>query len=139
MNPQANNGQDQGKSQSQGSAPKGQQVSSETAKGQGLSNLAYNLITMLAKKAKGAEAYEAYLEDARASNSPECVALIEKIKQDDLRHIEELKGHMIAALTGGDMPGGQAGRSGQAGQSDKTASQSSRDEDSIKAQSQGRH
>jgi hypothetical protein len=152
MNPQSNSGQDQGRnqdqsgSQSQSSQNQGSQSQSsqnqgpqsqggsqgrtqgqgQTAQGRGLSDLAYNLVTMLAKKAKAAEVYDQYLEDARAANSQDCVRLIQQIQQDDLRHIEELKGHVIAALSGGQMPSAK-GPSG------------AQDDESFKARGQGRH
>lgn len=81
----------------------------------GLSNLAYNLVTILENKAKAAHAYETYKEDARQEGSPDCVALIERIHQDDLRHIDELKQYVASVLAGGKL--GAQNNPGESGQS----------------------
>lgn len=66
----------------------------------GLSDLEFNLVTVLANKAKGSRAYQTYVADARKANSSECAELLERIWRDDLRHIDELKQHVAAVLTG---------------------------------------
>lgn len=79
------------------------QSAKDTKQMPGLSDNAYNLITILENKAKGVRAYETYRSDAQREGSPDCAALIERIYQDDLRHIEELKQHVSAVLLGGKM------------------------------------
>lgn len=64
----------------------------------GLSDLAYDLVTVLSNKAKGARAYEAYIEDARRANATECAQLLERLWKEDQRQIEELKQHIEVVL-----------------------------------------
>lgn len=66
----------------------------------GLTDLAYNLITILENKAKATRAYEQYIQDAQKANSPDCAELMQRIQQDDLRHIDELKQHVSVVLKG---------------------------------------
>ena len=79
----------------------------------GLNNNAYNLVTILENKAKAVRAYDAYKEDAEQEGSPDCAALIERIQQDDLRHIEELKQHVPIVLGGGKMNAQQSAGSAE--------------------------
>jgi hypothetical protein len=71
--------------------------------GAGLSDLQYNLVTILKHKAEAVRAYETYRADAQQAESPGCAELIERIHQDDLRHIEELKQHVMTVLQGATM------------------------------------
>lgn len=71
----------------------------------GLTDLAYNLVTILENKAKATRAYEQYIQDAKKANSPDCAALMQRIQQDDLRHIDELKQHVSVVLEGRTMGG----------------------------------
>lgn len=66
----------------------------------GLTDLAYNLVTILEHKAKASRAYEQYIKDAQKANSPDCAALMQRIKEDDMRHIDELKQHVTGVLAG---------------------------------------
>ena len=57
-----------------------------------LCNCSYDLIAMLHKKSRALEAYESF---ARAfSDDKELSEMLETFKMDEVRHIEELKGHL---------------------------------------------
>lgn len=71
----------------------------------GLNDLTYNLVTVLQKKAKAVRAYETYIADAQKAGSEDCAKLLQRIHEDDLRHIEELKRHVAIAFSGMDTQG----------------------------------
>jgi bacterioferritin (cytochrome b1) len=64
-----------------------------------LDNLTYDLITILHEKSKGLEAYERYLRDAQQDS--ELRSLLEQIRQDDQRHIQQLEQHLQRSLSRG--------------------------------------
>jgi hypothetical protein len=69
-----------------------------------VSNLMYDWLTVLQNKAEGVSAYEKYLKDAEAENATECVAMLKKLHEQDVRMLEEIKNHvfgMIAKKHGG--------------------------------------
>jgi len=70
----------------------------------GLSDLAYDWITLVQNKAQALQAYDKYIEDARKAGSQECVELFQRIHEDDKRHLEEAKRHLMMVL-GGQMGG----------------------------------
>ena len=80
-----------------------------------LEDLAYDLITVLHEKAKGLEAIDRYVEDAKGDE--EARELFERIRDADEEQIEEIK-RVVARclgtdgderLTQGSAPGAQAG------------------------------
>jgi rubrerythrin len=66
----------------------------------GLSDLAYDWVTVVQNKAQALKAYDAYIEDARKAGSQECVELFQRIHADDMRHLEEAKQHLQMVLSG---------------------------------------
>lgn len=60
----------------------------------GLSDLVFDWVTIVQKKAKAVNAYKKYIDDAHAAGSEECARSLEQIRQDDLRHLEEAKRHL---------------------------------------------
>jgi hypothetical protein len=62
-----------------------------------LDNLTYDLITILHEKSKGLEAYDRYLQDAAQDN--EVRSVLEQIRQDDQRHIQQLQQHLQRCLS----------------------------------------
>ncbi len=54
-----------------------------------LSNMQFDVITLIANKSKALEAYDKYIRDCKPRQ--ELVEVIERIKSDDTRHIVELK------------------------------------------------
>jgi len=63
----------------------------------GLDDLSYDLVTILHQKSKGMEAYEKYSRDAQSD--PEVMQLLNQIRDQDLRAIEQLKS-CVARLLG---------------------------------------
>jgi len=45
-------------------------------------------------------AYDQYIQDAEAANSPECAAYFRKVHDADKAHLAEAKEHLVAVLQG---------------------------------------
>ncbi len=56
-----------------------------------LSNLNYDLLTVLQNKLEAVAAYELYLKDCQESGDKECQQLVASLKHDDERHVELLR------------------------------------------------
>ncbi|TFY98609.1 hypothetical protein [Ramlibacter rhizophilus] len=65
-----------------------------------LSDLAYDWITLMQNKAQALVAYDQYIKDAQAANSPECEAFFRKVHDADKAQLEEAKQHLVAVLQG---------------------------------------
>jgi hypothetical protein len=65
-----------------------------------LSDLAYDWITLIQNKAQALIAYDQYIKDAEAANSPECAAFFRKVHDTDKAQLAEAKQHLIAVLQG---------------------------------------
>ncbi len=59
-----------------------------------LSNLNYDLLTVLQNKLEAVAAYEVYLKDCEKSGNKECQQLVAELKRDDEGHIERLRGEL---------------------------------------------
>ncbi|MGZ3599679.1 MAG: hypothetical protein ACXWQR_15075 [Ktedonobacterales bacterium] len=59
-----------------------------------LSNLNYDLLTVLQNKLEAVAAYEVYLKDCEKSGDQQCQQLVAELKRDDERHIERLRGEL---------------------------------------------
>lgn len=59
-----------------------------------LSNLNYDLLTVLQNKLEAVAAYEVYLKDCQKSGNTECQQLVSELKRDDERHIERLRAEL---------------------------------------------
>lgn len=55
-----------------------------------LSNLNYDVITVLQSKLEAIEAYKQYAKDAEAARDDACQRLFEEIQHEDERHVEQL-------------------------------------------------
>lgn len=66
----------------------------KTAEHVPLSNLNYDLLTVLQNKLEAVAAYEVYLKDCQKSGNKECQQLVAELKRDDERHIERLRGEL---------------------------------------------
>jgi hypothetical protein len=60
-----------------------------------MDNLTYNVVTILHEKSKGLEAFDRYMQDARGD---ELEDLLEEIRDQDERAIEELQDHLHRLL-----------------------------------------
>jgi hypothetical protein len=65
-----------------------------------LSDLAYDWITLMQNKAQALIAYDQYIKDAEAANSPECAAFFRKVHDSDKAQLAEAKQHLVAVLQG---------------------------------------
>lgn len=68
-----------------------------------LSNLEYDLLTVLQNKAEASKAYETYIQDAQASDSQPCVQLFQKLQQADAEYIQEIRHHLQEVMQHGKM------------------------------------
>jgi hypothetical protein len=81
-------------------AQKGTTMQEKSADPHPLSDLAYDWITLMQNKAQALLAYDQYIKDAEAANSPECVAFFRKVHDTDKAQLEEAKHHLVAVLQG---------------------------------------
>jgi hypothetical protein len=65
-----------------------------------LSDLAYDWITLIQNKAQALMAYDQYIKDAEAANSPECAAFFRKVHEVDKAQLVEAQRHLVAVLEG---------------------------------------
>ncbi len=56
-----------------------------------LSNLNYDLLTILQNKLEAIAAYEVYLRDCKEAGQHDCQDLVAQLKREDERHIELLR------------------------------------------------
>ena len=63
-----------------------------------MDNLTYDVVTVLHEKSKGLEAFDRYLQDAR---NDDVADLLEEIREQDERAIEELQEHLQRLLNQG--------------------------------------
>jgi hypothetical protein len=79
-----------------------------------LSDLMYDWLTILQNKAEGIAACDQYLKDAEAANASECVSMMKKIRDQDVRELEEIKSHVFGMIAksqnGGHETSARAGR-----------------------------
>ena len=62
-----------------------------SSKIEGLSDLTYDLVTVLANCGEAIDALGHYIEDAKRSNSPGLQNLFEQIREDEVRHCDMLR------------------------------------------------
>ncbi len=65
-----------------------------------LDDLAYDFVAVVKNKADALLAYQKYMQDAQAANSPECSELLRRMYEEDSRHLNEAKQHLSAVLAG---------------------------------------
>ncbi len=71
--------------------------------GQALSNLEYDLVTVLHNKSEAVKAYESYIQDAQSMGSQPCAELFQKLKQSDMEQAQEIRQHLQEVLQKGKM------------------------------------
>ncbi|MGE5655803.1 MAG: hypothetical protein ACM37W_04240 [Actinomycetota bacterium] len=71
--------------------------------GQAISNLEYDLVTVLHNKSEAVKAYESYIQDAQQSGSQPCAELFQKLMQSDLEQAQEIRQHLQQVLQTGKM------------------------------------
>ncbi|HEY9874176.1 MAG TPA: hypothetical protein V6D12_12110 [Candidatus Obscuribacterales bacterium] len=70
---------------------------------QPISNLEYDLLTVLHNKAEAVKAYETYIKDAQEVGSQPCVELLQKLHQEDMQHTQEIRQHLQEVMQNGKM------------------------------------
>jgi len=65
-----------------------------------LDDLAYDWVTVVKCKADALLAYNKYMQDAQAVNSPECLKMFRKLYEEDSRLLMEAKRHLTEVLAG---------------------------------------
>lgn len=59
-----------------------------------ISNLLYDFVSVLHKKAEGLDACEKYLRDAQQQNSQPCIDMLNRIIEQDRQMVIELRDHL---------------------------------------------
>ena len=59
-----------------------------------ISDLMYDWLTVLQSKAEGLNAYEKYIQDARAAGATDCAKLFQKLQKQDAKQAEEIRDHL---------------------------------------------
>lgn len=70
---------------------------------QSLSNLEYDLLTVLQNKAEAMKAYETYIQDAQSTGSQPCVELFQQLRQSESQQIQEIRNHLQQVMQKGKM------------------------------------
>jgi hypothetical protein len=68
-----------------------------------ISDLEYDLLTVLKNKAEAVQMYDTYMQDAQQANSQPCVQLLQKLKQADMEQVNELRHHLQEVMQHGKM------------------------------------
>ncbi|MEB3309322.1 MAG: hypothetical protein VKJ02_03745 [Snowella sp.] len=68
-----------------------------------VSDLEYDLLTVLKNKAKAVQAYDSYIQDAQEANSQPCVELLQKLQQGDIEQVNEIRQHLQQVMQNGSM------------------------------------
>lgn len=73
------------------------------AQAQPVSNLEYDLLTVLHNKAEAVKAYEIYIKDAQDIGSQPCAELFQKLHETEVQQIQELREHLQEVMQKGKM------------------------------------
>ncbi|MEG4004787.1 hypothetical protein QUA23_01495 [Microcoleus sp. Pol1C5] len=68
-----------------------------------ISNLEYDLLTVLQNKSEALKAYDAYMKDAQEMGSQPCAELFQKLQQADMEHAQEIRQHLQQVMQHGKM------------------------------------
>ncbi|MDX2214845.1 MAG: hypothetical protein SFY66_16270 [Oculatellaceae cyanobacterium bins.114] len=78
-------------------------VSTANGQTQAISNLEYDLLTVLHNKAEALKAYETYIRDAQEMQSQPCVELFQKLQQAEMQQVNEIRHHLQEVMQKGKM------------------------------------
>ncbi|MFL5732880.1 MAG: hypothetical protein ACJ78Q_06730 [Chloroflexia bacterium] len=76
-----------------------------------VSNVEYDLITVLQSKLEAYAAYDKYIKDCQQEGNDQCRQLFEQIRQDDENHTHQLR-QQLQSLLGGAGTQAQTGATG---------------------------
>ena len=68
-----------------------------------ISNLEYDLLTVLQNKSEALKAYEVYIKDAQETGSQPCVQLFQKLQQTEMQQAQEIRQHLQEVMQKGKM------------------------------------
>ncbi|MEG4043971.1 hypothetical protein [Microcoleus sp. Pol17_C1] len=68
-----------------------------------ISNLEYDLLTVLQNKSEALKAYDTYMKDAQEMGSQPCAELFQKLQQTDMEHAQEIRQHLQQVMQHGKM------------------------------------
>lgn len=68
-----------------------------------ISNLEYDLLTVLKNKSEAVQLYDTYIQDAQQLGSQPCVELLRKLQQSDREHAQEVRRHLQEVMQKGKM------------------------------------
>lgn len=78
-------------------------ASTMNSSNQALSNLEYDLLTVLQNKAEAIKAYDTYIKGAQEMQSQPCVELFQKLMQQDMEQAQEIRHHLQQVMQNGKM------------------------------------
>jgi len=70
---------------------------------QAISDLEYDLLTVLQSKSEALKAYDKYVQDAQAIGSQPCVELFQKLQQTEIQQAQEIRKHLQEVMQKGKM------------------------------------
>ncbi|HEX5441451.1 MAG TPA: hypothetical protein VFW76_11240 [Ktedonobacterales bacterium] len=59
-----------------------------------MTNLSYDIVTVLQNKLEAVAAYDVYLKDCKESGDSACQQLVAELKRDDERHVAKLRAEL---------------------------------------------
>lgn len=68
-----------------------------------ISNLEYDLLTVLQNKTEAIKAYDTYISDAQELGSQPCADLFQKLQQEDVQRAQEIRQHLQEVMQKGKM------------------------------------
>lgn len=68
-----------------------------------ISDLEYDLLTVLKNKSEAVQMYDTYIQDAEKMGSQPCVELLKKLQQADHEQVQEVRHHLQEVMQKGKM------------------------------------
>jgi rubrerythrin len=68
-----------------------------------ISDLEYDLLTVLQNKAEAVQMYDRYIQDAQNADSQPCAELLRKLQQEDKEQAQEVRRHLQEVMQKGKM------------------------------------
>ncbi len=78
-------------------------IMADNGSSQVISNLEYDLLTVLQNKSEALQAYDKYIQDAQSIGSQPCVELFQKLQQADSQQAQEIRQHLQEVMQKGKM------------------------------------
>jgi hypothetical protein len=68
-----------------------------------INDLEYDLLAVLKNKAEAVQLYDTYIQDAQQADSQPCVQLLQKLQQEEMQQVEEVRNHLQEVMQKGKM------------------------------------